>query len=103
MATYILKRKSYGVVDAAQNTLGGVTGGVGKALDSTPGAAVGGLLGGHIIGGGIKTALANSGGVLGSSVAGPLGWLAGAAIGAAATRGLGKGLKRAGSSMGTDQ
>ena len=51
MAKYILKRKTYGMVDAAQNTLGGVTGGVGKALDSTPAAIAGGALGGSMLGG----------------------------------------------------
>lgn len=85
MAKYILKRKTYGLADAAQNTLGGVAGGVGKALDSTPAALAGGLAGGSMLGG------------VGY---GPLGWLVGAGIGAAATRGLGKGLKSAGNSMG---
>ena len=99
MAKYILKRKTYGMVDAAQNTLGGVTGGVGKALDSTPAAIAGGALGGSVLGGTIGSAL--SGTALGSlGLGGPLGWLVGAGIGAAATRGLGKGLKSAGNSMG---
>lgn len=100
MARYILKRKTYGMIDAAQNTIGGVTGGVGKALDSTPAALAGGLAGGHILGGAISSGLAGMGGLTGA-VSGPLGWLVGAGIGAAATRGLGKGLKSASNSMGS--
>lgn len=94
MATYILKRKTYGLVDGVKETGAGVAGGVGKALDSTPAAIGGGILGGHYLGNAIGGALANSG-WLGSAVGGPLGWLIGAGIGAAATKGLGKGLKRA--------
>jgi hypothetical protein len=86
MARYVLKRKTYGLGQAAENTIGGVTGGIGKALDSTPAAIAGGLAGGSMLGGAIGF--------------GPLGWLVGAGIGAAATRGLGKGLKSAGNTMG---
>ena len=100
MATYRLKRKTYGIAEAASNTLGGVVGGTGKVLDSTPAAAVGGLLGGHYVGGAITSGLVSSG-VLGSALAGPLGWLVGAGIGAAATRGLGKGLKGAANELQT--
>lgn len=100
MARYTLKRKYYGVADALGNTIGGTTEGIGKALDSKPAAMIGGLAGGSILGGAIGTAMSGLGGLaaLGS---GPLGWLVGAGIGAAATRGLGKGLKSAGQDMQT--
>lgn len=94
MTTYILKRKTYGLVDGVKETGAGVAGGVGKALDSTPAAIGGGLLGGHYLGGAIGSALGGTG-FLGSAIGGPLGWLIGAGIGAAATKGLGKGLKKA--------
>ena len=96
MATYRLKRKTYGMAEAAGNTLGGIAGGVGKALDSKPAAIAGGLAGGATLGGAISAGLAGLGG-LASAASGPLGWLVGAGIGAAATRGLGKGLKEAAS------
>lgn len=98
MATYILKRKTYGLVDAAKDTAGGIMGGAGKALDSKPAAIAGGLAGGSLLGGAIGTGLAGLGGLAGMA-AGPLGWLVGAGIGAAATRGLGKGLKNASDSV----
>ena len=95
MATYILKRINYSALsavgDAASNTLGGVTEGVGKAMDTKPGGAVGGTIG---------SAMAGLGGLAGA-FSGPIGWLAGAALGSAATRGLGKGLKSAGSDLRT--
>lgn len=95
MATYIFKRKTYGsVTEGAKQTGAGMLGGVGNALDSTPAAIGGGLLGGHYLGNAIGGALANTG-FLGNAIGGPLGWLIGAGIGAAATKGLGKGLKKA--------
>lgn len=94
MAKYILKRKTYGLAEAASNTIGGVTSGVGKALDSKPAAIAGGLAGGATLGAGIGGALGSLG--IAGMAAGPLGWLVGAGLGAAATRGLGKGLKKAG-------
>lgn len=94
MARYKIKRKTYGLAEAAKNTVGGVAGGVGKALDSTPAAVAGGLAGGATIGSSIASGLSGLGGIA-STFSGPLGWLVGAGIGAAATRGLGKGLKNA--------
>ena len=94
MAKIILKRKTYGLAEAAGNTIGGVAQGVGQALDSKPAAMAGGLAGGAVLGGSITSALAGLGGVA-ASLSNPLGWLVGAGIGAAATRGLGKGLKEA--------
>lgn len=96
MATYHLKRKTYGLAEAAQNTLGGVAGGVGKALDSTPAAIAGaahGFLGpvGQAIGGGLS-ALGVPGGML-------LGQVVGAGVESAGVRGLGKGLKSASDSL----
>lgn len=102
MATYTLKRKTYGLADAASNTIGGIAGGVGKALDSQPAAVAGGLAGGALLGGKIAAGLSSLGGLggyLASIGAGPIGWLVGAGLGAAATRGLGKGLKGASDSL----
>lgn len=98
MATYTLKRKTYGLADAASNTIGGIAGGVGKALDSQPAAVAGGLAGGALLGSKIAAGLSSLGG-LASIGAGPIGWLVGAGLGAAATRGLGKGLKSASDSL----
>lgn len=98
MATYTLKRKTYGLADAASNTIGGIAGGVGKALDSQPAAVAGGLAGGALLGSKIAAGLSSLGG-LASIGAGPIGWLVGAGLGAAATRGLGKGLKGASDSL----
>lgn len=100
MARYTLKRKYYGVADALGNTVGGTAEGIGKALDSKPAAIAGGLAGGSLLGGTIGTTLAGMGG-LASLASGPIGWLVGAGLGAAATRGLGKGLKSAGQDMQT--
>lgn len=86
MARYRLKRKTYGVGDAVSNALGGVTETVGKAADTKLGGftgAVGGM------------------GLLGAMGLGPLGYLASGALGAAAVRGAGKGLKAAGQDMQT--
>ena len=98
MATYRLKRKTFGWAEGAQNTIGGIAGGVGKALDSKPAAVAGGLAGGATLGSAIGQGLSSLGGLAGAA-SGPLGWLVGAGIGAAATRGLGKGLKSASDSM----
>ena len=92
MARYRLKRKYYGVVDAAgnalSNTAGGVLQGTGKVMDTSLGGMIGGL----------SLAAPIAGLVPGL---GPLGYVAGAAIGSAATRGLGKGLKAAGQDLQT--
>jgi len=102
MARYRLKRKYYGLVDSAGsavgNTLGGTMEMTGKALDNKVAGLAGGILGGNTIGAGITSAIQGTGGFL-SSWGGPVGWLAGAAIGSAATRGLGKGLKAAGQDL----
>lgn len=94
MAKYVLKRKQYGIMDAAKNTIGGVVGGVGNALDTKVGGAAAGIATGAALGGKIASGL----GALGV-LSGPVGWLAAAGIGAMAARGLGKGLKNAGTSM----
>lgn len=99
MATYILKRKLYGMGSAISNTIGGTMEGVGNALDSKPAAWAGGLLGagklGKPLGESIKEVMP-----FGMGWAGNLaGYAAGAALGAAATRGLGKGMKSAGESL----
>lgn len=98
MATYRLKRKTFGWAEGVSDTVGGIAGGVGKALDSKPAAIAGGLAGGSLIGGAIGKGLAGLGG-LAAPISGTLGWLVGAGIGAAATRGLGKGLKSASDSL----
>lgn len=97
MATYRIKRRLYSMMDAVGNTVGGVSSGVGKALDSTPAAVVGGV---HGFTGPVGNALAEAldGVVPGASI---LGRVAGAAIESSAVRGLGKGLKSAGDSLQT--
>ena len=86
MARYRLKRKTYGVGDAVSNTLGGAAETIGKAADTKLGGLVGAAGG--------MSLLTNLG-------LGPLGWLASGALGAAAVRGVGKGLKSAGQNMQT--
>ena len=96
MARYRLKRKCYNALtEAAGNTLGGVTEGVGKALDNKVAGVAGGVLGATKLGGTI-------GSMIGLGPVGSLlGMGAGYLIGSAATRGLGKGLKTAGQDMQT--
>lgn len=96
MAKYRLKRKCYNALtEAASNTLGGVTEGVGKALDNKVAGVAGGALGAAKLGGTI-------GGMIGMGPIGSvLGMGAGYLIGSAATRGLGKGLKTAGQDLQT--
>lgn len=94
MARYRLKSKLYGVGEALQNTVGGIAGGTGKALDSTVGGIAGGLAGAHFIGNALSSTVLS--GVPGGGLIAPL---LGAGIGAAATRGLGKGLKSASDSL----
>ena len=96
MATYHLKRKTFGFADAAKNTIGGVAGGVGKALDSTP-AAIGGAAYGAMgpVGDFLSSTMTGLG-VPGGNI---LGRVIGAGVTSAATRGLGKGLKSASDSL----
>ena len=95
MATYRLKRKTYGLVDAAENTVGGAAGGIGNAMDTKVGGAIGGAAGamtaGKWIGNGLQS--------LNVPGAGFLGTIGGALLGYHATRGLGKGLKQAGDNL----
>ena len=88
MAKYRLKRKTYGVIKATGNVLGNTVGGVTEAAGKAMDTKLGGLAG--AIGG--MSLLTNLG-------LGPVGWLASGALGAAATKGLGKGLKAAGENM----
>lgn len=89
MARYVLKRKTYGVADAVQNTIGGVAETAGNIADTKIGGVAGGLAGAGLISGAL-------------GLTGPLGWLVGAGLGAAATRGVGKGLKSIGQSIKTE-
>lgn len=98
MATYRLKRRLYGVTEAMGNVVGGTAEGVGKFMDTKPAALAGGLVGASTLGSAITTGLTGLGGLAGT-LAGPAGWLIGAGLGAAATRGIGKGLKSAGQDM----
>ncbi len=90
METYRFKRKSYGIVEGAENVVGGTMKGVGKAADSTLGGIAGAAMGAKYLGEGIG-ALTGIGGVGGT--------LLGMGLGAAAMRGTGKGLKAAGDSL----
>lgn len=85
MATYVLKRKTYGLVT-------GVAGGVGDALDSSVGGAVGamhGAFGDYGAGKWLGDAL-DSVGVPGGEILGRVG---GALAEGKAVRGLGRGMK----------
>ncbi len=93
MAKYRLKRKTFGVIEAAGNTLGNTAGGlmkgVGSAADSKIGRFAGGVIGAGTIG---KT--------LGMMTGMPLlGTVGGYIAGKAITGGVGKGLKDAGQSL----
>lgn len=105
MARYRLKRKVYSnvIVDAARNTLGGVTEGVGKALDNKAAGVIGGVVGASKLGGTIGGTIGSilGGGPIGGTIGTALGMGAGYLLGSGATRGLGKGLKYAGQDMQT--
>jgi len=93
MATYRIKRKTFGVIEAAGNTLGNTAGGlmkgVGAAADSKIGRFAGGIVGAGTIG---RT--------LGYMTGMPLlGTIGGYVAGKAITGGVGKGLKDAGQSL----
>lgn len=96
---YRIKRKTFGVADAAQNVIGGAAETAGNIADTKIGGLAGGLATGGTIASGLGITSALSG--LGS-LAGPVGWLIGAGLGAAATRGVGKGLKSVGESIKTE-
>ena len=93
MAKYRIKRKTFGVVEAAGNTLGNTAGGlmkgVGAAADSKIGRFAGGVIGAGTIG---RT--------LGYMTGMPLlGTVGGYIAGKAITGGVGSGLKEAGQSL----
>ena len=85
-----IKRKTFGVAEAAQNVIGGAAETAGNIADTK----IGGLAGGLATGGAIQSALGIG--------MGPIGWLIGAGLGAAATRAAGKGLKSVGESIKAD-
>jgi hypothetical protein len=87
---YRIKRKTFGVAEAAQNVIGGAAETAGNVADTK----IGGLAGGLATGGAIQSALGIG--------MGPVGWLIGAGLGAAATRAAGKGLKSVGESIKAD-
>ena len=87
---YRIKRKTFGVAEAAQNVIGGAAETAGNIADTK----IGGLAGGLATGGTIQSALGIG--------MGPVGWLIGAGLGAAATRAAGKGLKSVGESIKAD-
>lgn len=94
MATYRLKRKTFGAVgDAVKNTAGGVMETTGKAMDTGTAGTIGGITGAGIATGGAL-------GVAGLGL-GPVGAVGGYILGKAATRGVGKGLKNAGQDLQT--
>jgi len=85
-----IKRKTFGVAEAAQNVIGGAAETAGNIADTK----IGGLAGGLATGGAIQSALGIG--------MGPIGWLIGAGLGAAATRAAGKGLKSVAESIKAD-
>jgi len=94
---YRIKRKTFGVAEAAQNVIGGAAETAGNIADTKIGGTVGGILGGSMLGAKIGAALPALG-----FASGPVGWLLGAGLGAAATRAAGKGLKSVGESIKAD-
>ena len=94
---FSIKRKTFGVVEAGQNILGGAMETAGNIADTKIGGLAGGVAGGSLLGGTIAGALPALG-----FAAGPVGWLIGAGLGAAATRAAGKGLKSVGESIKAD-
>lgn len=93
MAKYRLKRKTFGVIEAAGNTLGNTAGGlmkgVGSIADSKIGRFAGGVIGARTIGHAL-------GAMTGMPLLGTVGgYIAGKAI----TGGVGSGLKEAGQSL----
>ena len=92
MARFRIKRKTFGVADAAQNVIGGAAETAGNIADTKIGGLAGGLATGGAIAGAIPALTA----------LGPVGWMIGAGLGAAATRGVGKGLKSIGESIKTN-
>ena len=93
-----IKRKTFGVAEAAQNVIGGAAETAGNIADTKIGGLAGGIAGGSMLGAKIGAALP---GALGFA-SGPIGWLIGAGLGAAATRAAGKGLKSVGESIKAD-
>lgn len=87
-----IKRKTFGVAEAAQNVIGGAAETAGNIADTK----IGGLAGGLATGGAISSAIPALAGL------GPVGWLVGAGLGAVATRAAGKGLKSIGESIKAD-
>ena len=87
---YRLKRKTFGVAEAAQNVIGGAAETAGNIADTKIGAGAAGLA----TGGAIQSALGIG--------MGPIGWLIGADLGATAARAVGKGLKSVGESIKAD-
>lgn len=92
-----IKRKTFGVAEAAQNVIGGAAETAGNIADTKIGGLAGGLALGSTIGAHLPGVLAAGTGALG-----PVGWLIGAGLGAAATRAAGKGLKSIGESIKAD-
>ena len=94
MATYRLKRKYFGLADAAQNTLGNV----GNAIKTTAGGVLEGA--GKVAKSGVGKAVgAWQGAKLGFATGGILGGAIGAIGGAALAKGIGKGAVAAGQDL----
>ena len=119
--TFRLKRKTFGVIDAARNAVGGtvetagdiLSSGVGKTAGALAGAAyaptimggigkvMGGIGGANIGASGVGSVLGKIGGSIGGAFP-LLGPLAGAAVGWGATKLAGNLLKKAGQGISTD-
>ena len=93
MATYRIKRKTFGVIEAVGNTLGNTAGGVMKGVGAAADSKIGKFAGGVIGAGTIGRTLGNMTGM-------PLlGTIGGYVAGKAITGGIGRGLKDAGQSL----
>lgn len=95
---FSLKRKTFGIVEAGQNMIGGAMETAGNVADTKIGGLAGGVAGGSLMGAKIGAMLPSALGF----ASGPVGWLIGAGLGAAATRAAGKGLKSIGESVKAD-
>lgn len=85
-----------GITSGVSNLAGNTLSAVGGAIKSTPSTIASGIIGGSTIGSTIGTALTSMTGATGAAASlltGPLGWLVGAGLGAAAAKGIGQGLK----------
>jgi len=107
MATYRLRRKTFGMADAGQRAAGGAMEGIGKTMDSNLGGVAGGIAGaatvGSAIGAGLGSAIGSVVPVVGTAIGGTVGGALGTGLGYMAgskvTRGVGQALTESGQDL----